>query len=185
MKATLPRITKKEIAIIKKAQRGDKKAFNTLYRMYHRFVEKVAMQYLKDEAEAQYVANEVFLKVYNNLSYFTSYSSFGGWLRIITNRTAIDYLRTIKYYVDIDGDEAKSTIETLADANENDYINRITYEQLLHDFEKLPESTRKVFELFYIDNYTIEEISKKLDMPTGTIKSKLSRVRKKLKPQNY
>ena len=66
---------------------------------------------------------------------------------------------------------------------ENDLVNHISYEDILSEFEKLPEVTRKIFKLFYVDNLTVEEISKTFNpsMPTGTIKSTLSRTRRKLK----
>ena len=91
-----PRITSTEIEIIKKAQAGDELAFNALFNKYKGFVENILFQYIKDMDEAKDIANIVFLKVYNKLSTFTDYSSFGGWLRIITNRTAIDYLREME-----------------------------------------------------------------------------------------
>ena len=68
-------------------------------------------------------------------------------------------------------------------STENDLVNHISYEDILSEFEKLPEVTRKIFKLFYVDNLTVEEISKAFNpsMPTGTIKSTLSRTRRKLK----
>ena len=178
----VPKITKKEIALIKRAQGGDIKAFNTLFYKYKPFVEGILKGYLKDTDEAKFVANEVFLKVYENLSTFKTYDSFGGWLRIITNRTAVDYLRSIKHDAGTlsDGD-VRQAPSLISESYENDLVNRMTYEQLLYQFNELPESTRKVFELFYENSMTVEEISKALKMPTGTIKARLARTRRKLK----
>ena len=72
-----PRITPEEVGIIKRAQAGDELAFNTLYKRYKGFVENLLFQYLKDMDEAKDVANIVFLKVYDKLSKFTAYDSFG------------------------------------------------------------------------------------------------------------
>lgn len=178
-----PRITQEEVGIIKRAQAGDESAFSTLYKMYKPFVEKLLKQYLKDEDEARDVANIVFLKVYDKLSMFTAYDSFGGWLRILTNRVAIDYLRATKnkrLAPDIKEERLTSDIQG---STENDLVNHLTYKQLLPEFKKLPEVTRKIFERFYIDNMTVEEISESFNprIPTGTIKSTLSRTRRKLK----
>ena len=178
-----PRITPEEVGIIKRAQAGNKSAFEILFHRYKGFVENLLFQYLRDMDEAKDVANIVFLKVYHKLSKFTDYDSFGGWLRILTNRTAIDYLRSMKNKrVASDAKEERLTSDVQG-STENDLVNHLTYTQLLSEFEKLPTVTRKIFERFYIDNMTVEEISKSFNpkIPTGTIKSTLSRTRRKLK----
>lgn len=177
-----PRITSTEIEIIKKAQAGDELAFNTLFNKYKGFVENILFQYIKDMDEAKDIANIVFLKVYNKLSTFTDYSSFGGWLRIITNRTAIDYLREMENKrIVLGSEDERLSSDELKETAEEDLVNQLTYNQLLAEFKKLPESTRKVFELFYKDNLSINEISGALKVPKGTIKSTLSRTRRKIK----
>ena len=177
-----PRITPEEIGIIKKAQAGDELAFNMLFKKYKGFVEQILYRYIKDMDEAKDIANIVFLKVYDKLSMFTDYNSFGGWLRILTNHTAIDYLREIENKCTVLGPEdERLSYEDSKDSVEDDLVNHLTYDQILAEFEKLPESTRKVFELFYRDHLNISEISSALKIPKGTIKSTLSRTRRKLK----
>ena len=177
-----PRITSEEVGIIKRAQAGDESAFNTLFHKYKGFVENILFQYIKDMDEAKDVANIVFLKVYNKLSTFKDYSSFGGWLRIIANRTAIDYLREMenkRLVLGIEGD--RQSLGSIQGSAESEIVNQMTYDRLRAEFEKLPETTRRVFELFYVENLKIDEISKILKIPGGTIKSTLSRTRQKIK----
>lgn len=177
-----PRITPEEVGIIKRAQAGDESAFNALFYRYKGFVDNLLFQYIKDMDEAKDVTNIVFLKVHDKLSMFTAYESFGGWLRILTNRTAIDYLREMKNKVSVLGDtDGRLPSEESSSSAEDDLINRMTYEQILSEFDKFPETTRKVLKLFYANNMTVEQISKKLNVPTGTIKSMLSRTRRKVK----
>lgn len=179
-----PRITPEEVGIIKRAQAGDESAFNALFYKYKGFVDNLLFKYIKDMDEAKEITNVVFLKVHDKLSSFTAYESFGGWLRIITNRTAIDYLREMKNKSDVLGDaDNRLPSDKSSSSLEDDIVNRLTYEHLLTQFDKLPETTRKVFELFYVNNMTVEQISKALRIPTGTIKSTLSRTRRKLKQQ--
>lgn len=178
-----PDITLEEIGIIKRAQAGDESAFNALYYKYKGFVEKILYQYLKDMDEAKDVANIVFLKVHKKLSQFTAYNSFGGWLRILTNRTAIDYLRSQENKgTATDIKEGRLTSD-IPDSTENDLVNHLTYKELITEFDKLPEVARKIFTMFYVNNNTVEEISNAFNpkIPTGTIKSTLSRTRRKLK----
>lgn len=178
-----PRITPEEVGLIKRAKAGDELAFNALYRKYKGFIENLLFQYLKDMDEAKDVTNIVFLKVHKKLSLFTDYDSFGGWLRTLTNRTAIDYLRSMENKrVASDVETGRLPADTKG-STEDDLVNHLTYKELLKEFNKFPEVTRKIFERFYIDNMTVEEISNTFNpkIPTGTIKSTLSRTRRKLK----
>lgn len=177
-----PRITQEEIGIIKRAQAGDITAFNHIFKKYKGFVDHVLYQYIKDKDEAKDITNIVFLKVYEKLSSFKTYDSFGGWLRIIANRTAIDYLRSLKdKEVELGTIDVRPTLDTLFYNKDDDVVDHMTYKELIQEFKKLPETTRRIFELFYVENLTVEAISEQLSIPTGTIKSTLSRTRKRIR----
>lgn len=176
-----PKITQEEIALIKDAKAGKMPAFNKLFKLYKDFVDRVLYAYIKDFDEAQDITNVVFLKVYNKLSLFTDYSSFGGWLRTIANRTAIDYLRQIENKNKMLGaDDDKIPSDTI-DPYENDVVTRLTYERLLKEFDQFNPTHKQICLLFYKDNLTVEQISKTLNMSQGTIKSILSRTRNKIR----
>ena len=178
-----PRITPEEVGLIKRAKAGEESAFNALYHKYKGFVDNLLFQYLKDWDEARDVSNIVFLKVHDKLSLFADYASFGGWLRILTNRTAIDYLRSMKNKLATPEMNEERLTSDIKGETEDDLVNHLTYKQLLEEFNTLPEVTRKIFERFYVDKMTVEEISETFNpkIPTGTIKSTLSRTRRKLK----
>ena len=161
------RITQSEIETIKEAQKGNELAFNKLFNRYKEFVDNVLFHYVNDMDEAKDLTNVVFLKVHQKLSTFTDYSSFGGWLRIIANRTAIDLGRL--------------PVELTSSSEEEDLVNLLEHEFLLKEFEKLPKKTQKIFNLFYVEDLSVDEISKVLKTPTGTIKAALSRTRRKIK----
>lgn len=177
-----PKITQEEIGIIKKAQAGDESAFNALFHKYKGFVDNLLFYYIKDMDEAKDITNIVFLKVHEKLSRFTKYESFGGWLRVLATRTAIDYLREMENKRNVLGEaDGRLPAETLSGSSETDLVNQLTYEQLLTEFNKFPEDVRKIFKLFYVNNMTVSRISKAIKVPEGTIKSTLSRTRRKLK----
>mgnify|MGYP002767205629 FL=1 len=176
------RITQSEIETIKEAQKGNELAFNKLFNRYKEFVDNVLFHYVNDMDEAKDLTNVVFLKVYQKLSTFTDYSSFGGWLRIIANRTAIDYLRKIKEKsMELGEDIGRLPVELTSPSEEEDLVNLLEHEFLLKEFEKLPKKTQKIFNLFYVEDLSVDEISKVLKTPTGTIKAALSRTRRKIK----
>ena len=177
-----PRITQLEIETIKKAQNGDILAFNKLFSRYKEFVDNVLFNYVNDMDEAKDLTNVVFLKVHQKLSTFTDYSSFGGWLRIIANRTAIDYLRKMKEKAtELGEDTGNVPVELINSGEEQTLIDTLESESIRKELSKFPKKTQKIFDLFYLEDLTVEEISKVLKTPTGTIKAALSRTRRKIK----
>ena len=180
MSKNVPKITPEEIKTIKDAQAGSIKAFNRIFYRYKGFVENLLYQYLKDMDEAKDLANIVFLKVYEKLSQFTAYDSFGGWLRILTKNTAIDYLRTIsnKINVSIDNSEKKLQLSDVDGDDEISITDKMTYDYLIDLINTLPPSYRETCKLFYVDNLTVSQISEALNIPKGTVKSNLFRMRK-------
>lgn len=176
------KITPEEIKVIKAAQEGNTLAFNRIFKKYKSFVSGILYNYIKDKDEANDIANIVFLKVYDKISTFTDYNSFGGWLRIITNRVAVDYLRRTKHTpVVVDNVDSRLASAFSSGSDESDIVNRLTYEQIVKEFETLPEQAQKVCELHYVDNMTSEQIANALRIPEGTVKSHLSRSRSRLK----
>lgn len=179
-----PRITESEIGMVKRAQAGDESAFSAIFKKYKGFVEHILYSYIHDMDEAKDLTNVVFLKVHNKLSTFTEFESFGGWLRTMSNRVALDYLRSTRRKKILLG---KEDIEPLyADPDqvtETDLVNQFLYESLLDEFKKLPTDRQKVLNLFYVEHMTVSQINKALGIPTGTIKSWLSRTRRRVKKQ--
>lgn len=183
-----PRITQEEVELVKKAQAGDELAFNELFKKYKTFVENRLYSYLKDMDEAKDIANIVFLKVHDKLSSFKAYDSFGGWLRTITNHTAIDYLRELGNKYDVIGSSDDRLSSTISIGNnepnnsmEDDIVNRLTYEYILGEIDKLPKNKRDIFILYYVDGLQVWEISEALNIPIGTVKSILYRCRRRIK----
>jgi RNA polymerase sigma-70 factor (ECF subfamily) len=65
----------------------------------------------------------------------------------------------------------------------NEVFDRMTYKQILKLFDGLPSQKKEICLMYYQDRMTVKEISKALNVPTGTIKSVLSRTRTKIKNQ--
>lgn len=175
-------ITQEEIAIIKKAQAGDESAFTWIFNKYKNLVESVLYGYIKDEDEARDITNIVFLKVHEKLSKFSTFDSFGGWLRTLTNRIAIDYLRIkSNHRYTLGDDDSKISDSYNDDQSENESVNHMMVERIFEILDRYPPHVRKIFELHYMYDMPVEMVASKLRMPVGTVKSILSRVRNKLK----
>jgi len=180
MSSKIPRITPEEIQTIKDAQAGSMKAFNRIFYRYKHFVEGLLYHYLKDMDEAKDLTNIVFLKVYEKLSKFKAYDSFGGWLRILTKNTAIDYLRTIDNKIGVSVDDSDKKLQLVDQSGDDIDINdKLTYDYLINLIGTLPPSYRESCRLFYVENLTVSQIAEALDIPEGTVKSNLFRMRKR------
>jgi len=175
-----PKITPEEIKTIKEAQAGSTKAFNRIFYRYKGFVENLLFQYLKDMDEAKDLANIVFLKVYDKLSQFTAYDSFGGWLRILTKNTAVDYLRTIGKKTNVSTDDQNKPVQIPDKSGDGEIsiTNKMTYDYLISLIDTLPPSYRESCRLFYVENMTVAQVAEALNIPPGTVKSNLFRMRK-------
>lgn len=177
-----PRISDEEVSLIKRAQAGDESAFNTIYSKYNRYVVGVAKNYTSNIDTAKDVAMQTFADVYENLSTFKDYSSFKGWLRTITCRNAIDFIRKEQHHLDdVKNNERLSLFDNMSDEDEFSIVDRVTFSQILDEFNKLPSQHKRICELFYVKELTAQEVSKQLKIPVGTVKSVLSRIRKRLK----
>lgn len=177
----LPDITPEEITLVKNAKEGKPHSFTALFKRYKYFVDHVLYEYVKDMDEARDLTNVVFLKVYQKLPSFTEYKSFGGWLRVISNRVAVDYLRLRSKHRFTEDVEKDWVVPKQKEVNETDLINRLIYQESVDYFKTLPHPQGRINELYYCNSYTVDEISKALFMPLGTVKSVLFRTRKELR----
>lgn len=176
-------ITEKEIAMIKKAKAGDERAFTWIFNKYKGLVDGILCGYIKDQDEARDMTNIVFLKVHEKLSTFSTYDSLGGWLRVIANRVAIDYLRLKgNHRYKLEGDNTQLVPDKDGDS-EDDAVNHLMISRIFEILDRYRPHVRQIFELHYMQSMPVEMVASKLNMPVGTVKSILSRVRNKIRNQ--
>jgi RNA polymerase sigma factor (sigma-70 family) len=156
---------------------GDRKSQEKLYRSYYSYAMAVCQRYTKSKDEAMEICNDGFLKVFLKGAQFDNKYPFKAWLKRIMVNTAIDFNRKNQKYANHDDIETAYNVSS----NYESATDKLGYEQLLELIQKLNPAYRDVFNLFAIDGYSHEEISKMLDIPVGTSKSKLSRARNTLK----
>jgi RNA polymerase sigma-70 factor (ECF subfamily) len=126
--------------------------------------------------------NDGFLKVFKEIyryqpAYANVISSFKGWLRKIIIHTAIDHFRKNqkhKLLKELDSETGRLS------AGDEDALDRISYDEILRSMQKLTPGYRIIFNLFIVENFSHEEISKQLGISIGTSKSNLARGRKQL-----
>ena len=174
-------------ALIERALQNDLPAFEALVSRYQGKIVGYAARMLNDHDEAEDVAQEAFIKAYRSLDGFRGQSSFSTWLyRIVTN-LCIDRARLKKrrpqqaYSLDepLDGEEEKGGRE-LPDYStepskdvERDELRR----QVRETVAQMPEKMRAVLVMCDIQGMAYEDIAASLDVPIGTVKSRLFHAR--------
>lgn len=145
---------------------------------------RIAYMYLKDKYLAEDVFQEVFIKVYKNFCKFEKRSSEKTWIMTITMNACKDILRNswFKKVFTFDYNDNPSIADNYVDANiDNKVINSIQYEKLLNEVMNLPHKYKEPILLYYYEELSTTDISKILNVPEATIRSRLFRARKMLK----
>ena len=162
-----------DIALVRRAKRGDYRAFDLLVLKYQSKVISLARKFIQDTHLAEDIAQEAFVKAYKSLKSFREESAFYTWLYRITVNTAKNYLKSKKRRKEYSESEVFTAIdiENLAN-NLRDVI--------LESLSNLPEDIRTAVSLREFEGLTYEEISKVIGCPIGTVRSRIFRGREEI-----
>lgn len=170
--------------LIKQAIRGDAYAFEQLMRKHEGRMYSVALRMFGNREDAQDCVQDAMLHIYRALDRFKGQSSFSTWVYRITMNTCLDELRRRKA-------RASTSLDALlengwAPTNEKDNPEQSAIEAerrraLSKAIQSLPEDMRSVIILREMQGLSYEEISDVLSVNMGTIKSRISRAREKLR----
>lgn len=169
--------TQIEKNIIRLLQEGDKKALNLLYENYSNALFGVALKITNDEALAKDALQESFVKIWKNShKYDPAKAKLFTWLYRITRNTAIDKLRSYKNRNSKEVQIENSNVYTIPTSSLNqDVID------LKQHVEKLDLKYKTVLNALFFDGMTQQEASDELNIPLGTIKSRLKIALRELK----
>ncbi|TND00382.1 MAG: RNA polymerase sigma-70 factor, ECF subfamily [Bacteroidetes bacterium] len=171
-----------EDQLLRDCSRGDSKAQYKLYRACYSFLMGICIRYAPSREDAEELLNSGFLKVLNQIDKRRPEVPFVLWIRRIMINTIIDEFRkkklereTIEY---VDFGESPDEYDAVS---VNEFIARMDVEQLQVLIDRLPQMSRKVFNLFVVDGYGHKEIAEMLGMSEGTSKWHVNFSRNKLK----
>lgn len=181
-------MTEIETSLIKKCQHGDYDAFEVLVNTYTDRAYSVAFGVMGNHHDAADMTQEAFIKVFKNIKKFNFKSSFNTWLYRIVKNTCIDELRkkkrkrTISLDAGLEGYEGDYFMQISDDSADIQEIleNKETSGMLYDALEMLNEKHRSVLVLVDIKGYDYREVADMLELPVGTVKSRISRAREKL-----
>jgi RNA polymerase sigma-70 factor (ECF subfamily) len=180
--------------LVDRAQTGDVRAFEALVRRYERWVFTLALRMVGDRADAEDIAQEVFLKAYRGLSGFRGGSRFSTWLYAIASHHCLNHLASrdvrarraarVGNPAGADGETSTPAVDRVADdapgpdaALERRDLRRMIQSALA----SLTEEHRIVLILRDIHGMSYDEIAENLGVELGTVRSRLHRARMELK----
>jgi len=157
---------------------------------------RICYRYISRPEDVEEVMNEGFIKLFKHMRQFEDNrheqvtAALKGWFRKILINTCIDHLRKASSF--LNGHVIQDKHETIQDTAETG-LDKISHKELIACIKELSPAYRTVFNLFVIEGFSHEEISKHLGISVGSSKSNLSKARenlrkiilKKLYPEHY
>lgn len=178
-------MTENEFALVNGAVNGDAQCFSELYHLYYQKIYAVALQTVKNTADAEDVLQATFIKAWQNMAKLQISAAFNTWIQRIAINECTDILRKRKPDISIDNDEDE---DAPAVALESDLMLPETYAEqddlrarLRRIIYHLSDVQRETIVLFYFNGLKINEIAEVMDCSQNTVKTRLSLARKSIK----
>jgi RNA polymerase sigma factor (sigma-70 family) len=161
--------------LVARCREGDREAWNELVERFSRYVYAIAVQAFRlPEHDAEDVFQDVFTKVYEHLGRLRDDEAIRPWIAQLTRRSCIDRLRA--------GSRTELLDEELEIPETDDRMAKLDEALSVHEaLAELPEHCREVLDRFFARDESYRAIGDALDLPAGTIASRISRCLQKLR----
>ena len=183
--------THDEAALIALALEGNQAAIRTIVRRHNSRLHRVARSVVRDQAEAEDVVQEAYLRAFSHLASFRGASSLSTWLTRITLNEAMGRVRRrspamVAVREDLDVVRDEDAVALLPFGRPPPTPEAMLEERQLRDLldkavHDLPEPFRCVFVLRNVDDLSIDDIARRLSLKPQTVKTRLHRARRLLK----
>lgn len=163
--------------LLLQCQQGDQKAAGLLYKRWNPRVLKWSAELLRDDDLAQEIAQESWITIFKGLGSLKKLSLFRFWAYRIVYRRAMDYYRKQRRELEL---EREVELEFSGpDSQEGREVDRV--ELMLKAIQVLPLRQQQILRLFYLEQCSVKIIAGLIDLPEGTVKSRLFNARQQLK----
>lgn len=142
-------------------------------------VVQACYRYVKDHDTAQYLTQEVFMRVFSRIQEFNEQCAFSTWLHTIVHNRCVDHLRKDKQKMH--REISKHIMETLAEEMDTDESNVLTIDMLEVWLDRLSGEDKWLLTMKYQQRWTIKQIEQVLNVSESVIKTRLHRAKAKLK----
>lgn len=175
---------------IKEVLKGDQNAFAEIVELFQDKLYRVCYRMLGNKHEAEDIAQEAFVRAFINIHTFDTNRKFSTWLYRIGTNLCIDRIRKKKpdYFLDAevagtDGLNMYSQIASTDELPEEEVLKMEMQDRVQYEISRLPDKYRAVIVLKYMEDLPLQEISDILEMPLGTVKTRIHRGREALRKQ--
>jgi len=134
---------------------------------------------VNNQADAEDIMQESFLKAFQNLGKYKGQVSFGAWLKRIVVNQSLDYLRKRKIEI-VTLDESSDIISEYEADNSWEVEDDTSYENVIKEINMLAEGYRLILNLYLIEGYSHSEIAEMLNISSSTSRSQFNRAKKRL-----
>ncbi|NEU30610.1 sigma-70 family RNA polymerase sigma factor [bacterium LRH843] len=141
---------------------------------------RLAFSYVKDAEIAKDLVQNTFIKCYKNLDSFRYDAQIKTWLYRITINECKDYLKSWNYKMVQVKSFINETARSVLPSVEKSVMDQYSNAQMKETINSLPKKYREVIYLYYHDSLKMDEISKVLDIPVNTVKTRLRRAKQRL-----
>lgn len=170
--------------LVRRVQKGDRRAFDLLFSRYHHKIINLVGRYLRDSEDVQDVVQEAFIKAFRALPRFRGESAFYTWLYRIAINTAKNHIvarsrRPPGVDVEVDDAEHFDGADALRDLESPEA--ELARDELSAEIDAaiadLPDDLRSAVTLREFDGLTYEQIAEIMECPVGTVRSRIFRAR--------
>lgn len=158
-------------------QSGDKKSLSLLVKRWQPKLMGRVFNLTKDAEVSNDIVQDSWASIVKNLHKLNDPAKFSAWVFTITNRKTYDWIKSAQKNRSVFSSE--SELEQFTP--ENNSINENPIEQIKAAIKTFTCDEQLILNLFYLENYSLKNISRYLNTPVGTVKSKLFYLREKLK----
>jgi RNA polymerase sigma-70 factor (ECF subfamily) len=174
MLAGVAALTGSDAELVARCRAGDAAAWNELVERFSRYVYAICSQGFRlSEHDAEDVFQDVFTRVYTHLDRLRDDEAFRPWVAQLTRRTCIDRLRSGARETPVEEVEPLDLDETISLLDESFAIRDA--------MAAMPDNCREILDRFFAQDESYRTIGEALDLPAGTIASRISRCLDKLK----
>ncbi len=171
--------------LVRRAQKGDTKAFDVLVERHYRRIFSLAFQMLGNSDDAADATQDTFVKAFEQMKSFRGDSAFSTWLYRIAVNTCRDFLRRprpINFSQLTDNEHSEFDPAIWTEPNPEDLLAQRERAELVHlALRQLPEEMQQVLALCDMQGLSYNEAAAVLGVPEGTLKSRLHRARQAFK----
>ena len=163
--------------------RNDNKSKEMVYKSFYGYLMGVILRYVEDRNDAEELVNDSFIKIFKSISQFNApkyddqlQRAFKGWIARISSRTAIDFLRGKRTFLYVD-----DIVEEQQPLTELNAISQLNVQDIMKLLNELPETHKLIFNMYEIEGFSHEEISKMLNIPESSCRVYLTRAKNRLR----